>query len=350
MLTDDQLRQIMPGLPQTQRQQYLPHLQAAMDEFGVTTPLRAAAFLAQLAHESAQLTRFVENLNYSAKGLLATFGKYFTPALAAQYARQPERIANRVYANRLGNGPESSGDGWRYRGRGAIQITGRENYRTYGDLLGADLVNNPDQAAAGAVTFRTAGAFWKSKGCNELADRQDFITITKRINGGTNGLPDRQQFYDRAKRVLMARSRGGTRAARAGGGDGGGSRVPERHVPPDLSRGIYPGLEFPEEAAPAGGGRKKSAAKERATKKRATKKAGAGKSAAKKAGARKTGAKKTRARKTLGKAGAAGKRATRKGGAGKGSTRTGAAGKGGAKKGAARKGGTRRGGRKSSRA
>ena len=130
MITDDELRQILPALPPEKRAEYLPHMQIAMAEFGITTRLREAAFLSQIAHESQGLMRLEENLNYSAQRLRAVFPKRFpTDAIANAFARQPEKIANSIYANRIGNGPPESGDGFRYRGRGFIQITGKEGYK-----------------------------------------------------------------------------------------------------------------------------------------------------------------------------------------------------------------------------
>jgi len=202
MITEDSLKQIMPKLPDAKRA--LPPLQSAMSEFEVNTPKREAAFLAQIAHESAELTRFVENLNYGANGLMTTFSKYFTDmAKAQQYERNQEKIANHVYANRIGNGDEASGDGWRFRGRGPIQITGRENYAKYGGLLNVDLVNNPDQAATPEVGFRIAGVYWRENGLNKLADAEMIETITERINGKKKlGLAERIHYYSRAKEVL----------------------------------------------------------------------------------------------------------------------------------------------------
>lgn len=202
MITEDSLKHIMPKLPDATR--VLPPLQSAMSEFEVNTPKREAAFLAQIAHESAELTRFVENLNYGANGLMTTFPKYF-PDLpkAQQYERNQEKIANYVYASRIGNRDETSGDGWRFRGRGPIQITGRDNYAKYGRLLNVDLVNNPDQAAAPEVGFRIAGAYWRENGLNDAADKEMIETITERINGKKKlGLAERIQYYTRAKEVL----------------------------------------------------------------------------------------------------------------------------------------------------
>ncbi len=172
MVTDDELRQIMTNCSAQKRAAYLPFIQQAMQEFGITTYLREAAFLAQLAHESGEL-RFMEEIASGA-----------------------------AYEGRRDLGNTQPGDGRRYKGRGPIQLTGRANYKKFGDLLGLDLINNPTMAATPEVGFRIAGLFWKSRGLNELADQQDFRTITKRINGGFNGLPDRIKFYERAKKVL----------------------------------------------------------------------------------------------------------------------------------------------------
>jgi putative chitinase len=203
MITDDELRRILPGLPADKRAEILPNLQAAMDEFQINTRAREAAFIAQIAHESGGLTRFVENLNYSAQRLCQVFPKRF-PSLAAAkpFDRNPEKIGNSIYANRLGNGDPSTGDGFRYRGRGVIQLTGRSNYREFGKLLGVDLEGDPDLAATMAIAFRTAAAFWKSRGCNELADKGDFRGVTLKINGGTIGLDERTKLFNLAKSVL----------------------------------------------------------------------------------------------------------------------------------------------------
>ena len=186
MLTDNDLQQIMPRLPQAKRQLYLPFINRIMEIYEIDTPLRASAFLAQIAHESAEL-RFMEEI----WGPTAQQKKYEPPS---------------DVATRLGN--TQPGDGFRYRGRGPIQITGRSNYKRFGDLLGVDLVGNPDLAATPQFAFSTAGLFWKMNGLNELADVQDFITITRRINGGLNGLAERQKYYEIAKNVLGAEDPG----------------------------------------------------------------------------------------------------------------------------------------------
>jgi predicted chitinase len=179
-ITDAELRQIMPNLPEAKRDAYLPFLVKAMVNCGISTPLRAAAFLAQIAHESAEL-KFMQEL----WGPTAQQKKYDPPSDVAKS---------------LGN--TQPGDGFRYRGRGPIQITGRANYKKYGDLLGVDLVSNPDLAAQPKYAFQTAGLFWRMRGLNELADAEDFTTITKRINGGLTGLAERERYYEVAKKAL----------------------------------------------------------------------------------------------------------------------------------------------------
>jgi putative chitinase len=159
---------------------------------------RAAHFFAQTAHESGNFKAFSENLNYGAKGLRGVFRKYFpTDALARQYERQPQKIANRVYANRMGNGPESSGDGWKYRGRGPLQLTGKDNYRAFGRYIGREqeILDNPDLVATelgfeSALWFFDANKLWSicDQGINDAA----ILQLTKRINGGTHGLDDRK--------------------------------------------------------------------------------------------------------------------------------------------------------------
>ena len=165
------------------------------EKFGITNPLRMAHFLAQCAHESAQFTALRENLNYSAKGLLTTFKKYFpTEALALQYERKPEKIANLVYGNRMGNGNELSGDGFKFRGRGFIQLTGKNNYKSFSDFIGEDCVTNPDLIAT-KYPLSSAAFFFNTNNLWQICDRgatSDVVTlVTKRVNGGTHGLQDR---------------------------------------------------------------------------------------------------------------------------------------------------------------
>ena len=159
-------------------------------KYGVTSKLRIANFMGQLEHES-NLKPISENLNYSAEGLLKTFPKYFNLDKSIAYARQPEKIANRVYANRMGNGDESSGEGWKFIGRGFIQITGKENYFRLSNDTDIDFIHNPDLLLEEANAIISALWFWNLKGLNVLADKDDVKGITKRVNGGVNGLADR---------------------------------------------------------------------------------------------------------------------------------------------------------------
>ena len=162
------------------------------------SPDRAAHFFAQTAHESGGFKAFSENLNYSAKGLRGIFGKYFpTDALARAYERQPQKIANRVYANRMGNGDEASGDGWKYRGRGPLQLTGKNNYRAFGKYIGREqeILDNPDIVAnelgfESALWFFDANKLWSI--CDQGVNDATILALTKRINGGTHGLDDRK--------------------------------------------------------------------------------------------------------------------------------------------------------------
>lgn len=178
---------------------YLPFFNMAMSHYAINAnSLRAAAFLSQCGHESMDLTRLSENLNYGKEGLLKTWPSRFNEYSAATYARQPEAIANVVYAGRFGNGDEASGDGWRYRGRGFIQITFRDNYERAGKALGYDLINDPDQASKPEIAAQIAAWFWNDRDLNGLADRRRFDAITERINGGFNGLADRRARLVRA--------------------------------------------------------------------------------------------------------------------------------------------------------
>lgn len=202
MITREALQQIVPDLDDDQAQEVADSLNPAMDWASINTPERQAAFIAQLAHESQGLKVLKENLNYSAQALRRTWPRHFSLAQAQDYARQPERIANRAYANRNGNGDEDSGDGWNYRGRGPIQLTGKDNYAAAGQALGLDLVSNPDQVATWQIGAYTAAWFWNDNGLNRHADAGDFIILTQRINGGLNGRADRQAYWERAKEAL----------------------------------------------------------------------------------------------------------------------------------------------------
>ena len=173
----------------------LLELPLTIEKFNINTPLRLSHFLAQCSHESGNFTRFIENLDYSSKGLLSTFKKYFpTEALAKSYERQPEKIANRVYCNRNGNGNELSGEGFKFRGRGAIQLTGKANYKSFADFIGEDVVANPDLVAT-KYPLTSAGFFFEKNKIWSICDKgmgDDVVTlVTKKVNGGTIGLDDR---------------------------------------------------------------------------------------------------------------------------------------------------------------
>ena len=168
-------------------------------KFQINTPLRLAHFLAQCGHESGGFRATQENLNYSAKGLAGIFRKYFpTEAAAAAYARNPQKIANKVYGNRMGNGPESSGEGYKFRGRGYIQLTGKENYTAFGKAIGEDIPSNPDVVAS-KYALLSAAWFFSKNGLHKMADggATDAVvtSITKRVNGGTIGLADRIKHF-----------------------------------------------------------------------------------------------------------------------------------------------------------
>lgn len=170
------------------------------EKFAVNTPLRLAHFLAQCGHESGGFRITQENLNYSAKGLQGIFKKYFpSEALALDYAKKPQKIANRVYGGRMGNGNEASGDGYTFRGRGFIQLTGRDNYKAFDDAVEDNILENPDLVAT-KYPLASAAWFWNKNKLNQLADKgnaPEVVTmITKRVNGGTIGLADRQKHFN----------------------------------------------------------------------------------------------------------------------------------------------------------
>lgn len=170
-----------------------------LNNYGINTPLRIAHFMAQIEHESG-LKPISENLNYSAQGLADTFPKYFKNRIEANaYARQPEKIANRVYANRMGNGNEQSGDGWKFRGRGFLQITGRENYLLLSKDTRIDFINNPDLLLEEANAMISALWFWKRNNLNSFADKDDIIGLTRRVNGGLNGIEHRKELLEKWK-------------------------------------------------------------------------------------------------------------------------------------------------------
>jgi putative chitinase len=174
-------------------------------KFGITTNLRLAHFLAQCAVESIGFTATVENLNYSARRLLQVFPKYFRGVDPSAYARNPEKIGNRVYANRMGNGDEASGDGFKYRGRGYIQLTGKNNYASFSNFIGDDCVANPDLVAtdyplASAAFYFNSNNIWAI--CDRGANDATVTSVTKAVNGGTNALPERLQDFKKFMQAL----------------------------------------------------------------------------------------------------------------------------------------------------
>jgi putative chitinase len=176
-----------------------------LPRYEITTVERVAAFLAQCGHESADFTVLKENLNYSAEGLSKVFPKRFPTVAAAQpYNRNPEKIANKIYSDRMGNGPEASGEGYKFRGRGAIQLTGKENYSKFAASVGKTLDEAVGYTETLAGAIESACWFWNSNKLNALADATDIVTLTKRINGGTIGLEDRKHHFENNLIVLSA--------------------------------------------------------------------------------------------------------------------------------------------------
>jgi putative chitinase len=203
-LTLNQLSQLLPKNPYVENWHHA--LTQLLPDYGIDTPKRIAAFIAQCAHESGGFTTLKENLNYRAPTLRKIFPKYFpTDELANEYASKPnkqEAIANKVYASRMGNGDESSGDGWRYCGRGLIQLTGKNNYQAFADSIETPVEDVPAYLATFEGACQSACWFWETNNLNQWADKGDILTLTKRINGGTIGLEDRIKHYEHALHVL----------------------------------------------------------------------------------------------------------------------------------------------------
>ena len=203
-ITLAQLKQLIPNNPHVDH--WFDALSQLLPDYEINTPHRIAAFIAQCAHESNNFTAIQENLNYKAASLRKLFGKYFpTDELAQQYAskvNKQQAIANRIYASRMGNGDEASGDGYKYRGRGLIQLTGKSNYQNFADSLEI----SPEEAAEYMATFEGAAQsacwFWETNNLNKWADAGDIEKMTKIINGGTIGLEDRKKHYQHALHVL----------------------------------------------------------------------------------------------------------------------------------------------------
>lgn len=198
-ITTQQLLQILPNAGQVAGV-FVPVLNTAMNRYQIVVTKRIAAFIAQVGHESGHLMRLVENLNYSSDALRKSWPSRFNVELATTVARKPEQIANIAYGNRMGNTAPS--DGWKYRGRGLIQITGKNNYRACGEALGLDVIAQPELLEKPQHACMSAAWFWATNGLNTLADAGKFDAITQRINGGQTGAADRQALYTRALKVL----------------------------------------------------------------------------------------------------------------------------------------------------
>lgn len=211
MLTAALLARILQ-CPITRAHRWVGPLNAAMQRFGITSPLRVAHFLAQLGHESLSLSRLEENLSYSRARLLEVFGRHIAPGEAAEHVHQPERLGNRVYAGRNGNGDAASGDGYLYRGRGPLQHTGRGNYRRVGELIDQPLEQQPSLLIEPENGAMAAAAYWQDNGLNALADQRDVLAASRAINLGNarsrftpNGMPDRLSRLQRALQALDVR-------------------------------------------------------------------------------------------------------------------------------------------------
>ena len=185
--------------------QVMGEVYSIVERYNISNQLRLAHFLAQCAHESGNFKLVTENLNYSADGLLKVFPKYFNSANVTAYARNPQKIANRVYANRMGNGDEASGEGYKFRGRGYIQLTGKDNYKQFSDFIGEDCVANPDLVAT-KYPLTSAAFFFNKNGLWSICDRGDteaiVLLVTKRVNGGTIGLADRIKHFQEYNALL----------------------------------------------------------------------------------------------------------------------------------------------------
>jgi putative chitinase len=201
MITESQLKELIP------RNRYVSNwcraLNALLPDYEINTPLRVAAFLAQCIHESGGFEFLRENLNYRAASLIKVWPRHFPNLeIASQYERNPQKIANRAYANRMGNGDESSGDGWRYCGRGLIQLTGKSNYELFAESIETPVEQIPEYLETFEGAVQSACWFWETNNLNSLADRRDIVGLTKKINGGTIGLEDRKKHYEHALHVL----------------------------------------------------------------------------------------------------------------------------------------------------
>ena len=199
--TKNHLKEILPSIPYLD--EWYDALSKVLPEYDITTPQRVAAFIAQCAHESGGFKALKENLNYQAASLCRVWPRLFpTMEIANQYAHKPEMIANRAYGNRMGNGDEASGDGYRYCGRGLIQLTGKDNYTAFAESIETPIEELPEYLSTFEGAVQSAAYFWSENNLNQYADSGDILTMTKRINGGTIGLEDRKKHYVHALHVL----------------------------------------------------------------------------------------------------------------------------------------------------
>lgn len=197
------LSALCPTLSSDALTRFCQALNLDLPKANIIEPLCVAHFMAQTAHESAGYSQLSENLNYSATALNSLFAKYFSGVDTSRYARQPEKIANRIYANRMGNGDEQSGDGWTYRGRGIIQLTGKANYQAFSKDWGVDVVSQPDRVATDPILAVASGCwYWQKHNINAAAQANDLTKVTKLINGGTNGIDDRAHLLSIAKQLM----------------------------------------------------------------------------------------------------------------------------------------------------
>lgn len=203
IITADQLKACAPYIKPQNQAAFAPAISNILNQYQITTPLRLAHFLAQVIHESGSLNVTEENLHYSASLLVKIFPHFF-PTLdkALPYDNKPDMIANYIYANRMGNGDTASGEGYKFRGRGLIQTTGKLNYKAVSMAVGVDFVEHPELLTQASYASLSVGYFWNSHGLNTLADHDDIKNITIRINGGTNGLAERTANLVRCKSVL----------------------------------------------------------------------------------------------------------------------------------------------------
>lgn len=202
MITKERLKSFFEDTSEDVVDSYVDPLNKATSHFNINNTNRIAMFIAQVGYESSGLTRTQENLNYRADRLVQEFPKYFNSGNAERYAYDPEKIANRVYANRMGNGSEQSGDGFKFHGRGLIQLTGRENYTNFAKKIGMNVDSIVDYVSTPEGAAMSAGWFWNERDLNKLADERNVVAVTKRINGGINGLAQRKKLFEEALKTF----------------------------------------------------------------------------------------------------------------------------------------------------